>query len=297
MIAMRLPKRTSLQIVRLLVLLLFFMTAMALGLGSLFPERAESVATRSCAPPKTGLKWASLRELPPIHRPAARSLLLGNRRFTLQSSPQVLKPGQAGFYLTLLNWPAEGEQAGLAIVSGTQISPRGKVRFRLPPRKYALHWKRLIAGDDLTLTTYLARPGYYRVDLLLRSRDGAKLQKVSEYFRVVEPTVSVALTLGGHVQLPGAIVSLRVENRGSIPITYGAGLRLERAVEGRWVFVPGTALTNPQYAVYLGIDSSGECETARLPSSLEAGKYRFSKEVTLPSGHGLTVFSHFVIRE
>ncbi|HEU5105944.1 MAG TPA: immunoglobulin-like domain-containing protein [Solirubrobacterales bacterium] len=118
------------------------------------------------------------------------------------------------------------------------------------------------------------RPGLYQSEASI-SKDQRQLGKFTQYLRVVPRNVEVRLTLGQASYAKGETLHARIENRGTVQLSYGPGLALEEWNGGNWDEVGGPKFFGgPVIGIPPG--TSGKCEHLPLPTDLQSGRYRVS---------------------
>jgi hypothetical protein len=110
------------------------------------------------------------------------------------------------------------------------------------------------------------------------------LGQYSEYVRVVVPKTDVRFILGGDEFYPGAGVLGRIQNRGTIGISYRPReIELESRGSAGWQKVPEESTGwsgGPALGVFIPGGVVGSCRGLRLPPTLHEGIYRVSWMVT-----------------
>jgi hypothetical protein len=142
-------------------------------------------------------------------------------------------------------------------------------------------------------------PAFYRLDLTFSGPHGKVLGSYSEYVRVVRATVNARLALSGHQFSPGAILRTRIENRGSVVLSFELNdlLTLEQKTAAGWKAVPEEPSWHglPVTTGFIFGGEAGPCHGLRLPASLPAGPYRVSA-LLWARGHSFSVRAHYHVR-
>jgi hypothetical protein len=144
-----------------------------------------------------------------------------------------------------------------------------------------------------------SRRGFYRFDMQIADKSGAKIGSYGAYFRVVRPFWRPKLRLTRDVVRPGQRLLIRVENHGSETITYGESFRVQRYEEGAWV--EGLDLRRRRWFLWLGFlqpGGAGRCSALVLPTDTPPGRYRIVKSVRTerwPKGREITLAAPFEV--
>lgn len=161
------------------------------------------------------------------------------------------------------------------------------------------HWgpRRYDNGAAPKLSFEVGRPAFYKVEVTFSDTGGHRLGRYAEYFRVLNRSVSVAVTLVRQDLHPGDIVESTVENRGTTWLEFGEEFSIERFADGAWrqtALAPGGFIT-VGYAISGG--SGYVCRNLRLPTDVAAGHYRFIKPVSVAGGGDRRLSADFHISE
>jgi hypothetical protein len=125
------------------------------------------------------------------------------------------------------------------------------------------------------------KPAYYMVSTTFTSPNGRRgFGFFKFYFRAIRPTRAARLALDADSYARGQTVFGRIENRGTEPVLYGAGYRIERYDGMSWSLAPESpdVFILPLYNASPG-ESGEECSPFPIPSSMAPGHYRMTKEV------------------
>jgi Bacterial Ig-like domain len=186
--------------------------------------------------------------------------------------------GSIGYYFegparaVSVNWNvvsslAQVDRSGVPIQS---IAESRKLVERLPIEN----------GSDFALSVP-AMPGFYRYDILISDGSGELLGHYGEYIRVIRRKLAIRINVHPRVLSPGDVIYSRVENRGSMTVTYTKSYTLQRRVGQSWRVVnwpPGTPILSPRYT-FLGPGMTSECLRVHLPSHLRPGHYRLARDL------------------
>jgi Bacterial Ig-like domain len=284
--------------------------AVAAGFSGLAPARAETVE-EFCTPGVFTKYEVPLAQLPAVQEPPeSEHLPFGPPRvffYTLadlghRDSENVIVEGSPiGYELVLrgasygdlrLRWQVESrlvpiDGAGRKI--GVPKRRRQPVGLLKVPSEGA-------PARPRTLGFHTAPPGLYRYDLTLRSADGRLLGRYHDYYRVIPRISDVRLATFGDTFRAGDTVAVRVENRGTTGVGYGAGEEFDRLEPGGWVRVPFEELFGrpnivPAIGLATGPGTWSDCRwnNFQVPSGMTPGRYRVVKWES-PNGEGSAEF-------
>jgi hypothetical protein len=263
--------------------------------GGLFAGLPSQGAASSCPVAREIDFLQPLRGLPPVRQiPENHHIPSSPRDLVAFSFPELLAGGgRAGLYLESrtnathrLGWTVTSILKRINSVG----SPRGIVR----QRTVRLWSERSYKRDPAQLSVAVpARPGLYRSDTKIE-RPGRPPVTYSQYLRVVSPRIDVTLRLGQSSYSPGAVVTARLENRGTVNIGYSIGLELEKWDGQRWVQADDEHLFFPGSATSLSPGTAGPCEGIELPADLQPGNYRLSKTI-IGGPRGVTARGYFQV--
>jgi hypothetical protein len=127
-------------------------------------------------------------------------------------------------------------------------------------------------------------PRFYRIDVTFLGAGGKSLAHYAEYFRVVPRTLKARLGLERKTYTPGDRVAMRMENLGTVDISYGYEFAVEIWMGSAWaksdVSLPGW----PEVGLGLGGGRSAECQRLPITQEFMPGKYRLSKQYGIGPG-------------
>ena len=128
-----------------------------------------------------------------------------------------------------------------------------------------------------------ARPALYRVEISFENKSGKRLGRYGRYFRVVPIVRRARLGIESGTYLAGETVYARVENYGTIFVTFGVPYSVERYDGSTWARAPESP-KGPWILPLLLAQSgyTGECLGFRSPVSMPPGLYRIVKGVEYP---------------
>ena len=275
---------------------LAFATIVLLSASLSGPASAQP-ASYQCPAPGTPDYLAPLRTLPSIKRvPSSGIIPFAPHSLRLEpTSDLVVGKGPVGFRISAVG---DGQRVTLdwwAELSVAQVNQKGLAVNSLPVKRFWLGDAEMLSRKPRELTTAVpARSGFYRSTLVVRSVSGELLGRYSEYARVVPPRVKVTLSLTRATAVAGETLHLRVQNQGTVGVTIGQTLSLERRAVNGWEHVPVGSGFGAPYAFDISGGTVGPCERLLLPSALGPGGYRISK-VVLVGSKRLRIYSPFTV--
>ncbi len=221
--------------------------------------------------------------LPTLHNPPRDPRLpFGPPSVQLLSGPQLrVGAGEIGFSLVYsrlprpLNW--------LVTASLAKVGRNGDSHKQLKTKDIEVGRPSRGTFDDL----YFPVPttsALYRIDILFRNRSGKRLARYGRYFRVVPSRLDVRLGLSASSYRGEEIVYGRIENYGTLRVSYGAAYVIERYDGLGWSEAPESprVFIRPLYSADLGM--TGRCFDFKIPAEMPSGLYRMSKQVEGSSG-------------
>lgn len=167
-------------------------------------------------------------------------------------------------------------------------------RWRISATLTRIHWgKRLFVAIDGTSRKVRTvapgqstgasfevptEPAYYLVSVTFRSLAGRRLGYYRFYFRVVHPIDDGRLALNAAAYHRGETVLGHVENFGTVPVSFGAGVTIERPEGAGWVpaaETPRGPVPAIAYVVGAGM-SADRCSAFSIPPTMPPGRYRMT---------------------
>lgn len=120
------------------------------------------------------------------------------------------------------------------------------------------------------------RRAKYRVQVVIRDRDGKRLARFAEYFRVMPPIDDIRLTLNGSAFEPGETIEACLENHGTGVVPHDAcGFGVQRLVGAGWVHSPlAPPVPCPAIGLYLPPGETTPGGSTTIPADAEPGRYR-----------------------
>jgi hypothetical protein len=227
---------------------------------------------------------APLTQMPKLHSPPATGRVgFGPARLIIRSRPQlVVDEREVGYTLALgrsqsahLDWDIV---TTLTLIDrhGESVEAKKRVRRHLETvRSGHGGGVRLPVGPE---------PAFYRLTSVFRNSSGQKLGGYGFYFRVVVPTERARLVLLEDSVRPSQLVSGRIENLGTRPVSYGTFFAIERFDGAAWTLAPESP-PGPWLAVAFQVlpGAAGKCSIFQVPASMPPGHYRMTKS-TGPRG-------------
>jgi hypothetical protein len=169
----------------------------------------------------------------------------------------------------------------------TEVRPSGRPVQGVGIRTQIRRDIEISSGKPLDLLFPVSsRPAFYRVDsYFFSSKSNMMLAHYAEYFRVVKRIVRLRLKLKKHSYFPGETVLVRLDNLGSVALSYEYAYSLERYVDGQWTDDPLTPKYTPAVLKGVGAGRATRCDSIHLPEIFPAGRYRVSKDIGIwPNG-------------
>jgi hypothetical protein len=172
-----------------------------------------------------------------------------------------------------LPWIVEAELA--------RVDKKGKATALIAKKTEYIGTEKL---DDLRGQRFLVsgHPAFYKVSLVIRKRDGTKLARYGEYYRVVAPVLAVREAVIPTEVVPGETVYFRVENLGTEGVFVDGSALIEQLVEGRWTEV-SSVIAEGLHAGIKSRLSGGEiapCFRYSVPPDQQPGEFRLRALVT-----------------
>jgi len=224
-----------------------------------------------------------LARLPKLHAPPASGRLgFGPASLRLHPLPAVVTDeGQVGYRLDLGRKARSVHPQWLVTTTLTRVDWQGRVVKVIDRVRRQLRTIRAGRGTGVQFEIKgVSAP--YRVITVFRSKSGKKLGKFGFYFRLVPSTSNVRLALDADSYRAGDTVFGRIENFGTLPVTYGAPYAIERLEGAIWNRAAESPrdFTLPAYGAAPGMSGTG-CSRFRVRATMPPGRYRMSKEVDI----------------
>jgi hypothetical protein len=129
------------------------------------------------------------------------------------------------------------------------------------------------------------RPGYYRIDLKFKAKDGSTA-RFHYYIRVVPLFVSAQIATDATRYSPGEIIFARVENTGTETLKEAESYEIEVETPSGWLWVGPYVIKGPRSP--LGMTpvlaaGRGRCIGIGVPQGASPGTYRVTRNLA-PSG-------------
>jgi hypothetical protein len=269
-----------------------FVAMILLACQLTFGPGAATAAT--CAAGKTVDYLEPVRGLPRQHSvPADGHLAFAPKHLLFTGPAPLLVSGNPFEVVVGSDAPKASYRLGWTItLTVTRVDAAGRPVSLIAKKTRRLFARYAFSRRPVRLAASgLVGRGLYRSDIAI-SRRGGRSVRFRQYSRVVVPRVDVRLHLGQSDYHAGETVGARLENRGTVGITYGPGLQLESWNGAQWAPVPGTPAWFPPSAIELSAGAVGECEPLSLPVELSPGPYRLSKSLAF-AGRPLDVRGYF----
>jgi len=224
---------------------------------------------------------APLRGLPPIRRlPADGRLPFAPHHLSVRPPADLIAGGgRAGIVFESADPPRPYRLDWTVTFTVKRVDASGTPHGTLGKRTLRFRSRRLWSEAIHFSIAVPNRPGFYRSDLTI-DRPHHPPTTFSQYTRVVPYRVDVVLRLNRTSYLPGETVAARLENHGTVWITYGLGLSLEGWDGMRWVPI-GEGSFFPPIGISIGPGSLSDCQGLLLPADLQSGNYRLTKTLAM----------------
>jgi hypothetical protein len=254
-----------------------------------------------CSSPVVDNYYAPLEKLKPIPAvPEGGVLPFAPEGLTLGlTGPQGILVGGSSIGLRLTNGaaaPSVAPRLNWVVLErlirfsadGTRIHPAGLKRIDL---------KQLPAGKHRGLTFPItSTPAIYSVEITIQNHRGRLLGRYGEYFRVVERTINLAITLAAYDNVvPGGYIESCFENHGSASVT-PTGTGLEHLENGAWHPVAVGPQYSPAQTAIQRTLGPGEAERigTLVPPNARPGLYKLTATGTaLDAGEPVTLSAEF----
>jgi len=170
----------------------------------------------------------------------------------------------------------------------SRVNYRGHVEAVLATRTRYVGRRKVdrVSGQRFMVS---GRPSFYRVDIAIARRNGVRLGRYSEYFRVMSPKSNVRLSVSSRSVISGQEVYARVENIGTESVLPSGRVYIERYNGTAWEGIGSTTIPGQRTrvrAVLFG-GEVGPCVKYKVPEGQPEGLYRLTDYVDrLKSGSG-----------
>jgi hypothetical protein len=227
---------------------------------------------REYAPPLKGMRS--------VNRPPSypRSLSFGPQGIEVLPiglGAIAVNGGKVGFYLDggpdhrqTLDW-----DVGTSLSS---VNRQGRIKRVLRERDQKFREVKTLSAVNLGFVVG-SSPRFYRVDVTFRDLSGRTLGRYADYFRVMPRRVDVRLGLDAGTYRAGAAVLMRLENLGTVGISFGYEFALDIWNGSSWAASPAVLPLWPQVALGLGAGLTQQCQRFQIPEDIVPGRYRLSK--------------------
>jgi hypothetical protein len=266
-------------------------------------EPAPASPPPFCAPVTVSDLLEPLAHLPKLHAPPASGRLgFGPASLRLHPLPAlVTDEGRVGYKLDLNRHAPSLHPNWVVTTTLARIDSRGRAVKTIDRVRRRLKTVRVGRGAAVQFEVE-GESSLYRVITVFRSKSGKKLARYGFYFRLVPTTSNARLTLDASSYRVGDTVFGRIENFGTLPVSYGAQFAIEQLEGASWNRTPQSPRVFPllSYAAEPGKSGAG-CAQFRIRQNMEPGHYRMSKEVDfeivpqLRSEHA-TLYAEFDVR-
>jgi hypothetical protein len=202
-------------------------------------------------------------DLPPRDVPDAKGTIFDSRDQRISARGVVVPVGTP---ITPVAIDAAGESAVDFVVKEVDRDGEALATLwdgRVPPGS---------SGDPVSLRRELS--GFFLVEARVADRQNGSAWR--EWVVTVEPEAAAALVASREVTTSGAPVDLRIENRGSVTLEFGVGLRVQRWDEDSWEGVESGAAGKSSELFMVRPGESHALGELALPSA--QGTYRVTKK-------------------
>lgn len=173
--------------------------------------------------------------------------------------------------LTVRQLSSQGAPKG---ITGKQtVRLRGRHSYRREP---------VYLGIDVP-----GRPGFYKRELTIKRRHHPPVT-FSQYLRVLPRRFDVSLHLAQSSYLPGEMLAMRLENHGTLDVTYGLVKYLEKWNGADWVSGEEEDHFYPLIAYTLPPGTVGKCELFTFPKHCRLDGTDSRSGSDHAGSHGLT---------
>jgi hypothetical protein len=225
-----------------------------------------------------------LLKMPPLLAPpASERLPFGPERLRIYIYGGQLQVGAGGIGFAFSNESIEYpfQSDWIAELDLLRVDQTGTVKRRLNHKVDSL-FRIAPNGTRFEQFKVSPHPGYYRVNILLRTRgSGDMLGRYGAYFRVVRPTFGVKLAASTKVVAPGQTIYARVKNLGTELVTPDSLFPIERLTGGDWAQVASASVSGlrPTFRARLRGGEDARCASFQVAADVEPGTYRFKADV------------------
>jgi hypothetical protein len=246
-------------------------------------EPAPASPPPFCTPVTVSNLLEPLAHLPKLHAPPASGRVgFAPASLRLQPLPAlVIDEGRVGYELSL-NRHAPAFHPGWTVTTTlVRIDSRGRPIKTIDRVRRHLKTINARRGAGVKFEVEGAS-SLYRVITVFRSKSGKRLARYGFYFRLVPTTSNARLGLDAGSYRVGDTVFGRIENFGTLPVTYGAQFTIEQLEGASWSRIPQSPRAFPlvSYTAEPGKSGPG-CAQFRIRQTMEPGHYRMAKEVDI----------------
>lgn len=142
-------------------------------------------------------------------------------------------------------------------------------------------WRKRSTHMDLGGYRLPKAPRFYRLDVEFVDGSGADTGRFSEYIRVVPRRLDVRLALSDHSLSVDDRLRWRLENFGTLAVSYGLQFGIERYDGASWVDAGLAPKSFPEVGFVTGGGGASQCQAFRVPLNAQPGKYRLIKSAAI----------------
>jgi hypothetical protein len=246
-------------------------------------EPAPAAPPPFCTPVAVSNLLEPLAHLPKLPAPPASGRLkFGPASLRLHPLPAlVIDEGRVGYELNLNRHAPTFHPDWTVTTTLVRIDSRGRAVKSIDRVQRQLKTVKARRGAGVQFEVE-GQSALYRVTTVFRSKSGKRLARYGFYFRLVPTTSNARLSLDAGSYRVGDTVFGRIENFGTLPVTYGAQFTIEQLEGASWSRVPQSPRAFPlvSYTAEPGKSGPG-CAQFRIRQTMEPGHYRMSKEVDI----------------
>ncbi len=227
-----------------------------------------------------------LERMRPIPRvPASGKLGFGPGALRLQR-PEIVSVGPVKIGYLLVNQGSRNSPGGSGWSASTQlwrVDRTGTPIRSVGSEKQSISgvWRQKSTNKLLGRYRVPRSPRAYRVDVVFRDDAGAVRGHYSEYVRVVPRRLDVRLALSSTALGIGDLLRWRLENYGTVAMSYGLQFRIEHYDGSSWVDAGLAPKGFPAVGFVAGGGVASKCQALKVPMGTEPGRYRVSKSAEI----------------
>jgi hypothetical protein len=197
------------------------------------------------------------------------------------SGPILVGPAKVGFWA----FSDEKERSGRGWTATTTlwvVTKAGKPSRKIASRRQGLTHLLRGANESKRLGGFLIPRGhgYYRLDIEFE-RFGTRVSRYGEYIRALPRRENVRIGILQPAIKAGEKLTWRVENYGTLGISFGFGYEIQRYENDGWVADPITPDGFTGVGFFMGPGLAAPCQSLAIPPNQSAGRYRIVKNIEI----------------